>query len=158
AFFTTRSPKHMGLGLTVAQGVIVRHRGWIDIENMPRGGARATVWLPTSKPEPSTGLPAAASEAETGTRPRTASPGVLAELTAPVAEAAPDRRRSDRLDAGHSRSGETPGDRDSADPKSRSASVLVLEDEAGVRAGLVEALSQAGYKVETALDGLSGLA
>jgi signal transduction histidine kinase len=46
AFFTTRSPKRMGLGLTVAQGVIVRHGGWIDISSVARRGTRVTVWLP----------------------------------------------------------------------------------------------------------------
>ena len=46
AFFTTRSPKRLGLGLTVAQGVIVRHGGWIELASGPQGGTRVTVWLP----------------------------------------------------------------------------------------------------------------
>jgi signal transduction histidine kinase len=49
AFFTTRSPRRMGLGLTVAQGVIVRHGGWIDLAGVPEGGARVRVWLPVGK-------------------------------------------------------------------------------------------------------------
>src|SRR5262245_31108326 len=151
----------MGLGLTVAQGVIVRHGGWIDVENMPRGGARVTVWLPASKPEPSSApMPAAQSELDPGTRPRTAwsDEDAPAEPTDAAAEPGSDRGVSDQPDEGNSRSGKRSADLGDADPKSRSASILVLEDEAAVRASLVEALSRAGYKVETALDGLSGLA
>jgi signal transduction histidine kinase len=50
AFFTTRSPKRMGLGLTVAQGVIVRHGGFIEISGAPHHGTRVTVWLPGATP------------------------------------------------------------------------------------------------------------
>jgi signal transduction histidine kinase len=52
AFFTTRSPRRMGLGLTVAQGVVVRHRGWIDLAGAPEGGTRVRVWLPLAEAAP----------------------------------------------------------------------------------------------------------
>jgi CheY-like chemotaxis protein len=38
------------------------------------------------------------------------------------------------------------------------ASILVLEDEEQIRSMLVDALSEAGYRVESATDGLTGLA
>src|SRR5262249_25051815 len=99
------------------------------------------------------------SEPEPGTRRRTAWPheGTSAGLADTAAEIASDRRSSRRPD-GHAPSGKRPADLGDADSKSRSASILVLEDEGGVRASLFEALTKAGYKVETALDGPSGLA
>ncbi|MBI2524799.1 MAG: GAF domain-containing protein [Candidatus Rokubacteria bacterium] len=48
---------------------------------------------------------------------------------------------------------EPPGDQGA-----RAASVLVLEDEVQIREMVVEALAQAGYRVDSAPDGLSGLA
>ena len=47
-FFTTRWPKRLGLGLTVAEGVVLRYGGRIGISSLhlPRHGTRVTVWLP----------------------------------------------------------------------------------------------------------------
>jgi signal transduction histidine kinase len=49
AFFTTRAPARMGLGLTVAQGVVVRHGGSIELASGAQGGTRVTVWLPEAR-------------------------------------------------------------------------------------------------------------
>jgi CheY-like chemotaxis protein len=42
--------------------------------------------------------------------------------------------------------------------KATTASILVLEDEEQIRSMLVDALGEAGYRVESATDGLAGLA
>jgi signal transduction histidine kinase len=45
-FFTTRAPRHIGLGLTVAHAVTVQHGGHIEIASAPTRGTRVTLWLP----------------------------------------------------------------------------------------------------------------
>jgi signal transduction histidine kinase len=47
-FFTTRQ-SGTGLGLSVAQHVVVMHGGSIHGENRPEGGARFIIWLPASR-------------------------------------------------------------------------------------------------------------
>ncbi|HAM54510.1 MAG TPA: hypothetical protein DCQ64_03535 [Candidatus Rokubacteria bacterium] len=115
-FFSTRSPIRTGLGLSVVHGIIVRHRGRIDVVSEEGRGTTITLWLPA-------GVPVASAPA----------------VPAPAA-GAPGRpaRESDEEDG--------PG------------SVLVLEDEEQIRQMLVESLTQAGYRVASARDGLSGLA
>jgi signal transduction histidine kinase len=44
-FFTTR-PGGTGLGLSVAQHIVVQHGGSIQAENNPGGGARFVIWVP----------------------------------------------------------------------------------------------------------------
>lgn len=44
-FFTTRS-NGTGLGLPVAQHIVMKHGGAILAENLPAGGARFSIWLP----------------------------------------------------------------------------------------------------------------
>lgn len=46
-FFTTRSPQHVGLGLTTVHGFVSAHGGRVDIRNAPEGGAIVTLYLPT---------------------------------------------------------------------------------------------------------------
>ncbi len=44
AFYTTKySPLHRGLGLTLAQKIIIEHRGIISLENKAEGGARIKI-------------------------------------------------------------------------------------------------------------------
>ena len=45
-FFTTRSPQHVGLGLTTVHGFVSAHGGRADIRNAPEGGAVVTLYLP----------------------------------------------------------------------------------------------------------------
>ncbi len=47
-FFTTR-PNGTGLGLSVAQQIVVQHGGSVTGENRPEGGARFVIWLPASR-------------------------------------------------------------------------------------------------------------
>jgi signal transduction histidine kinase len=37
-----------GLGLSIARAVVEAHRGRLTLENVPEGGCRATLWLPTT--------------------------------------------------------------------------------------------------------------
>lgn len=46
-FFTTRS-NGTGLGLSVAQHIVMKHGGVVLAENLPVGGARFSIWLPTT--------------------------------------------------------------------------------------------------------------
>jgi signal transduction histidine kinase len=41
--------KGSGLGLTIAKEIMLLHAGNIDVENLPEGGARFTIWLPLSE-------------------------------------------------------------------------------------------------------------
>jgi two-component system cell cycle sensor histidine kinase/response regulator CckA len=47
-FFTTKEALHLGLGLSVAYGIVHRHGGWLDIESA-EGGTVATVRLPAGR-------------------------------------------------------------------------------------------------------------
>ncbi len=50
-FFTTRLAPHQGLGLAVARGVAVAHRGNVRIVRPPEGGALVTLSIPQDPPE-----------------------------------------------------------------------------------------------------------
>ena len=90
-------------------------------------------------------------QAETGGRRDSAAGGAAPE----AGTASPPRMEDDRP----RETKEAPPRGAAADPpRSEAASILVLEDEAPVRALLVEALTQAGHKVEAVADGSSGLA
>ena len=109
-FFTTRAPHRTGLGLSVVQGVVSRHRGSVHVRSEQGGGTTVTLWFPAASGH-----------------------GVEAAPRPAAAEGA-------------------------ATARSDVASVLVLEDEDQIRALLVEALTSAGHHVESATDGLTGLA
>jgi signal transduction histidine kinase len=47
-FFSTRGPGRLGVGLAVAQAVVVRHRGTLDLESAPGRGTIVRVGLPTA--------------------------------------------------------------------------------------------------------------
>ena len=52
-FFTTKpAGQGTGLGLSVSLGVVEQHRGKIDVENLPQGGACFTVTLPVGRMPP----------------------------------------------------------------------------------------------------------
>ena len=44
-----RFPQGMGLGLTIAQDLVVAHGGRLEVESEPDQGSRFTVWLPRNK-------------------------------------------------------------------------------------------------------------
>jgi signal transduction histidine kinase len=158
-FFTTRLAERMGLGLTVAQAVVTRHGGRIDISSERGAGTRVVVWLPgAARPAPlppedaaSAGSRGEAHEGREEVRgvahaDRRPAPEI-AGTTTPVGEEKPGGVPQG-LPQSALRDGPAGGE---------AATILVLEDEDPVRALLVEALTQAGHKVETAADGSSGL-
>jgi len=55
-FFSTKEGG-IGLGLSIAHRIIDAHRGKIEVESLPQGGARFTVWLPVAEDHESLGGP-----------------------------------------------------------------------------------------------------
>ena len=47
-FFTTKPVKGTGLGLPVADGIVARHHGRIEVVTAPNQGSTFTVWLPAA--------------------------------------------------------------------------------------------------------------
>jgi signal transduction histidine kinase/ActR/RegA family two-component response regulator len=107
-FFTTRE-RHLGLGLTVVEAVVLRAGGRLDVHSEGTG-TTVTVWLPAVADRPA------------GPAPGTAAAGAHAGAT----------------------EAEVP-----ADP---TASVLVVEEEEGIRTALLDALMAVGHRVEAAPD------
>ena len=60
-FFSTR-PGHVGLGLALAQKLVLLHGGRISLVNQPDGGCRCQVWLPAD-----VGITPVSTEGETAT-------------------------------------------------------------------------------------------
>jgi two-component system, cell cycle sensor histidine kinase and response regulator CckA len=61
-FFTTRAAKsHMGLGLSVIQGIVFSHDGWIEVDSQPGRGTEVRVFFPRGvAPEQADAVPPAA--------------------------------------------------------------------------------------------------
>ena len=129
-FFTTRAPHRTGLGLSVVHGVVNRHRGSVRVRSESRGGTTVTLWFPVS--------PGQAAESR------------VLQLPVPGTPELPARPETSA----------TPVVQDPPEGGARAAavSILVIEDEEHIRTMLVEALSGAGHRVESAADGLTGLA
>ncbi|MDO8474960.1 MAG: GAF domain-containing protein [Candidatus Rokubacteria bacterium] len=137
-FFTTRAPHRTGLGLSVVHGVVNRHRGSVRVRSEHGGGTTVTLWFPAA--------PDHAVESRTPVMPE------LPEM--PVMPETPEISAIPEMSA-------MPVMQDPPEDEIRAAatvSILVLEDEEHIRTMLVEALSGAGYRVESATDGLTGLA
>jgi len=114
-FFTTR-PGHLGLGLTVAEAVVLRAGGRLEVERAGAGGGtRVTVWLPAA-----------------GLRP-----------AAPAQEAVEPAR---------------PPETGARPPAARTGSVLVVEDEEGIRTEVLDTLMAVGHRVEAVPDADAALA
>jgi signal transduction histidine kinase len=114
-FFTTR-PGHLGLGLTVAEAVVLRAGGRLEVDRAGAGGGtRVTVWLPAA-----------------GLRP-----------AAPAQEAVEPAR---------------PPETGARPPAARTGSVLVVEDEEGIRTEVLDTLMAVGHRVEAVPDADAALA
>lgn len=50
-FFTTRPAPHQGLGLTIARGIAVAHRGALRLRRVPGGGTEVTLTVARARPE-----------------------------------------------------------------------------------------------------------
>jgi CheY-like chemotaxis protein/anti-sigma regulatory factor (Ser/Thr protein kinase) len=137
-FFTTRAPHRTGLGLSVVHGVVNRHHGSVRVRSEHGGGTTVTLWLPAGhvrEGEPRAAVAAGVNEPNQPTK---------SELSDLVRDCA-DVSLGD-LAADHA--AESPA----------AVSILVIEDEEQIRTMMVDALSGAGHKVESATDGLTGLA
>ena len=132
-FFTTRAPQRTGLGLSVVHGVVNRHHGSVRVRSEHGGGTTITLWLPAGHAREVESRPAAAAAVNEPSHPE---PSNLVRSV-----------------------GVPPGD-GGADHAAGSAavSILVIEDEEQIRTMLVDALAGAGHNVESATDGLTGLA
>src|SRR6185312_17364439 len=166
-FFTTR-PGHLGLGLTVARAVILRAGGRLDLRS-GAPGTTVTIWLPAAG---GGGIVAAEAPAPTGVRPAPPTPGRPAdEPPAPLARPEPPARPDSTepvaatngvpaAAANGARSpmaapGPTPAPEPPpapAAPVRRVGSVLIVEEEDGIRDAVSEALAAAGHHIESAVD------
>ncbi len=168
-FFTTR-PGHLGLGLTVARAVILRAGGRLDLRS-GAPGTTVTIWLPAAG---GGGIVAAEAPAPTGVRPAPPTPGRPADeppeplarpepparpdSTEPVAAtngvpaAATNGARSPMAAPGPTPVPEPPPAPAPAAPLRRVGSVLIVEEEDGIRDAVSEALAAAGHHIESAVD------
>ena len=122
-----------GLGLSVVHGVVNRHHGSVRVRSEHGGGTTITLWLPAGHAREVESRPAAAAAVNEPSHPEPS--GSVRSI------------------------GVSPGD-GGADHAAGSAavSILVIEDEEQIRTMLVDALAEAGHNVESATDGLAGLA
>jgi CheY-like chemotaxis protein/anti-sigma regulatory factor (Ser/Thr protein kinase) len=137
-FFTTRSPHRTGLGLSVVHGVVNRHHGSVRVRSEHGGGTTVTLWFPAGHMHAAVSPPPG----------QAVVPAVVVHEPPEPAQAAP-ARAAGGVDVGDSAASPP------AEPER--ISILVVEDEEQIRTMLVDALTAAGHRVESATDGLSGL-
>jgi CheY-like chemotaxis protein len=161
-FFTTRSPKRLGLGLTVAEGVVLRYGGRIDISSLhpPRHGTRVTVWLPEDTSPGNPLAPTAQSDIEKDRAKEQGNPRHSVQLepnvgpTSTTPSNGVPKPETEHHDGEAKEATVVPA----MPPPHRLVSILILEDEEAARSLLVDALTQAGHAVDAVPDALSGLA
>jgi len=184
AFFTTRAPQRLGLGLSVVHAIVTRYRGTVDIKSAT-GGTTVTVWFPGAGPTAQVPPPP---EVERLSRPVPRAPVVeaapappLVSFEPPEAPSVPEAGPGEEPDivflAPEAESEEPPAAREEPGPAVQEsepaaaapvavpaddtvpmAAILIFEEEAQIRSMLVDALSEAGYRVESAADAPEGLA
>ena len=148
-FFTTR-PGHLGLGLTVVQAIVVRAGGRLEVQSGP-DGTTVTLRLPIA-PDGG-GAPTSESRMVESAAPRPAPPP--RESPAPEAAPAP---HSDRAPGSSTASAlAPPAVSPTAAAPPATGSVLVVEEEDTIRVAVVDALSEAGHRVEAAVDATTAL-
>jgi two-component system cell cycle sensor histidine kinase/response regulator CckA len=131
-FFTTKAPgAGTGLGLATVYGIVRQAGGFVAVDSAPGCGAEFTLLLPS----------AAASA-------RSAEQDILA----------PKRQEQPSLRGGGSPRSSPVDDASGEEETLPPATILLVEDEAGVRALSAKALRRAGYRVLAAEDGEAALA
>lgn len=155
AFFTTRGPQRLGLGLSVVHAVVTRYRGAIDIASAA-GGTTVTVWLPGAGPTAEVPPPP---EVERLSLPLPLEPPVAStpEVPAPTVEPPAPPPPEAALETPQPAAAEAAPAASQPDEAPPAASILIFEEEAQIRSMLLDALTGAGYRVELAADGPEGL-
>jgi signal transduction histidine kinase len=182
AFFTTRAPHRLGLGLSVVHAIVTRYRGAIDIKSAA-GGTTVMIWLPGAGPTaevpappeverlstPAPREPAVDPALETplvNFDPPEVPPATEAGLEAPgIVSLSPEtgfeepqtRRKEPEPAVEEPEPAAAPPAAVPVDSAPPLASILIFEEEAQIRSMLVDALTEAGYRVESAPDGPEGL-
>jgi two-component system cell cycle sensor histidine kinase/response regulator CckA len=130
-FFTTKAAgAGTGLGLATVYGIVRQAGGFVEVESASGCGAEVALLLPSAVAQPP------------------AEKGMLA----------PQREEPPSLRGGGSRRSNPVEDGSGEEETPLPATVLLVEDEAGVRALAAKALGRAGYRVLAASDGEAALA
>ena len=130
-FFTTKAPgKGTGLGLATVYGVVKQSDGWIWVDSEPGRGTTFQIYLPRVE-------------------------------DAPVEESAADERQTEKIQIPQPQPEASPA-KEEPSPSLDSApkgteTVLVVEDQDGIRDIVRESLRRNGYKVLIAVDGNEAL-
>lgn len=153
-FFSTKGAKGTGLGLSMAYGIVKQSGGFIFVDSVEGAGATFTVYLPVFTEDMS--VPAAADAAM---EPRETVPHPVAPATARSAPGKPETAGPQGEGRARMTSGDLPRPTHPS-PAETGGIVLLVEDEAPVRAFASRALRLRGYTVleaESAEEALKAL-